>query len=234
MRSPTPGNSSDVRQPAAAFASDLLAWFRRHAREFPWRAERDPYRVLVAEKLLQQTDAGHVLKVYDAFLRRFPTLDAVAATEEHEIAALLRPLGFWRLRARDLRRMASEVRDQLAGRFPRDVEELRALSGVGPYIANAVACFAFGQQRAVVDVNVRRVMSRLLFWGRRMPTDEGLQDLLRGVMPNGRAREFNWAMLDFAALVCRRRPKCEICFAQSACQYFQNVVAVQGSDRVSR
>ncbi|MEM4202953.1 MAG: hypothetical protein QXZ28_00410 [Candidatus Methanomethylicaceae archaeon] len=199
------------------FASRLLSWFSGNRRHFPWRREKDPFRVIVAEKLLQQTSYGHVLKAYGAFFQRFPDARALAEADASEIEAAIRRLGFQRQRARQLKALAQELISRHGGLVPGTKEGLKSLSGVGEYVASAVLCFAFGTDEPVVDINVRRVVGRFFGW-------EGLKDSeiaerLRSLIPAGKGREFNWALIDFSALICSRKPKCKKCPLLDACSY---------------
>src|SRR5215207_4957334 len=146
------------------FAKKLLSWFKENKRDLPWRKESSRYRILVTEKLLQQTDVAHVVKIYEKFFDYYPTLEALAAADQEEIANTIKPLGFWRIRSRDLKLLANQLLDQYYGVIPCDKHKLLQLFGIGDYIANAVLCFGFGRKEALVDVNVRRVAKRLFFW----------------------------------------------------------------------
>jgi A/G-specific adenine glycosylase len=197
------------------FAQRLVSWFSANGRDFPWRRERDPFRVLVAEKLLQQTTYGHVLKAYGAFFEKFPDARALAAAEVSDIEAAIRGLGFQRQRARQLKELACSLVAEHGGAVPRDKGALLRLSGVGEYVASAVLCFAFGMDEPIVDINVRRVVGRLFGW--RGLKDNEIAERLRQMIPPGRGREFNWALIDFSALVCSRRPKCRKCPLSDLC-----------------
>jgi A/G-specific adenine glycosylase len=181
---------------------DLLAWFGLTARDLPWREIRDPYAILVSEIMLQQTQVTRVIERWTAWLERWPTVEALAAASTADVVRAWSGLGYNR-RAINLQRAARVVAD--AGAFPRTVEGLEALPGVGPYTASAVACFAFGAQLTTVDVNVRRVLTRAL----------GVED---APPPAGRAWEWNQALFDLGATVCLARiPRCEVCPLAHGC-----------------
>lgn len=201
------------------FSSLLLNWFSSNARDFPWRRETDPYRILVAEKLLQQTTYGHVLKVYDTFLRKFPDASSLAKAEVSDIEDTIRRLGFQRQRAEQFKKIGLTVENKYHGKIPSNKSDLIKLSGVGDYVANAVLCFAFGKDEPVVDVNVRRVVRRYFGW--KKLRDEEIAGTLEKVIPKGKAREFNLAVIDFSALICSRKPKCKKCFLSEHCSYYQ-------------
>lgn len=205
------------------FAKQLLSWFATNGRDLPWRKKVGPYKILVVEKLLQQTDVAHVMKVYNDFFKKYPTLSALDNATKSEIEKTIKPLGFWRIRSRDFKLMAKQLLVKHVGKVPSDKKKLLKLSGVGQYIANAVRCFGFGKQEAVVDVNVRRIAKRIFFWTSDLPNDAELAKFMKDIIPAKKAKQFNWALLDFASAVCTRKPHCEKCFANEFCEYFQAI-----------
>lgn len=200
-----------------------MHWFKDNKRDLPWRKESNPYKILIAEKLLQQTDVGHVLKVYDDFFRKYPTLRILVEAKQEDIEKTIRPLGFWRIRARDFKNMAKQLLEEHSGEIPRDKQKLLKVFGVGRYVADAVTCFGFGKKEAVVDVNVRRVAKRAFFWTSELPKDEELSQLMYQIIPEGKSKEFNWAILDFSAAICTQKPHCNKCFATNLCKYFSEL-----------
>ena len=206
------------------FAKRLLRWFKYNNRDLPWRKESSSYKILIAEKLLQQTAASHVLSVYGKFFERYPTVQALADTEQEEIEEIIRPLGLWRTRSGDLKRMAKQLCDEYYGEIPCDKQNLLELFGIGEYAASAVCCFGFGREEAVVDVNVRRVFKRLVFWESELPKDVELKEIMCSVMRGNKLKDFNWALFDFASAICNSRaPRCNKCFANEICRYFYDV-----------
>ncbi len=190
-------------------ADAILAWYAAVRRDLPWRRTRDPYRVLVSEVMLQQTQVARVVPYYEAFLERFPDAAALAEAPAADVLRLWSGLGYNR-RALALQAAAAAV---AAGGWPRDVPGLMALPGVGPYTAAAVASFAFDVQAAAVDTNVRRVIERLDRRRRRAPELARRADAL---VPAGRAADWNQAMMELGATVCvARTPLCEACPAAS-------------------
>jgi len=176
------------------------------------------YRILVTEKLLQQTSYGHVLKVYGTFFEKYPTVEALAASNETEIEKIIKRLGFQRQRALQFKEIAEKITNEFKGEIPSSRTLLLTLSGVGGYIADAVLCYAYGKEIVPVDVNVRRIASRLFDWEEKL-TDQEIQKRMSAFIPTGEARAFNWALLDFAAKICSRVPKCGMCFAKRMCHY---------------
>jgi A/G-specific adenine glycosylase len=189
----------------SAAAAELLDWYAAGARDLPWRRTRDPYRILVSEVMLQQTQAARVVPRYERWLERFPDEHALAAAEPADVLREWSGLGYNR-RALRLHACAREV---AARGWPADAAGLRALPGVGPYTAAAVASFAFGEQVAAVDVNVARVLGR---WaGRELRGAELARDA-EAALPDGRAADWNQAMMELGATVCTARAaRCEEC-----------------------
>ena len=188
----------------------LLAHYRRTARDLPWRRTHDPYHVLVSEVMLQQTQASRVTPAFDRFVRRFPTLEALAAAP---LGAVLREwsgLGYNR-RARDLHRIARMSPHGL----PLTVAELDALPGIGAYTAGAIASFAFGQRVAFADVNIQRVLGRL-FLGRPGTNKEAVV-LDARAMPSRSSDLWHHALMDLGATICKPAPRCEICPLNADC-----------------
>jgi A/G-specific adenine glycosylase len=195
----------------------VLDWFGRAGRGLPWRATRDPYRVLVAEVLAQQTQAARAAAAWPRFLERFPDVAALAAATPAEVLRAWQGLGYNR-RALALRATAQAVVER--GGWPDTVEGLAVLPGIGPYTARAVACFALGLQVAPVDTNVARVLARALTGGD--PSQLGpaaRQRLADAAMPPGRAWEWSSALMDVGARHCRPRPRCDGCPLEPRCRW---------------
>jgi A/G-specific adenine glycosylase len=192
-------------------ADAILAWYGAVRRDLPWRRTRDPYALLVSEVMLQQTQVARVVPYYEAFVARFPDAGALADASGADVLRAWSGLGYNR-RALALQAAARAVaRDG----WPRTVEGLTALPGVGPYTAAAVASFAFGIDAAAVDTNVRRVVERL---DRRRRRPRELARRADALLPAGRAGEWNQALMELGATVCvARAPACEACPA-AACR----------------
>ena len=205
----------------AAFAMRLLDWFARRSRDLPWRRERTPYRVWVAEVMLQQTQVETVVPYYERFLESFPTVEALAVAPLEEVLKAWEGLGYY-ARARNLHAAARRVVTAHAGQLPDTFERLLALPGVGRYIGGAVASIAFGRDVAAVDGNARRVLCRV-FEVREDVTRSGVQrkleTLAAGLLPPGRAGAFNEALMELGATVCTpRAPLCDRCPLVDLCR----------------
>lgn len=200
----------------------LLDWFAESARDLPWRRTRDPYAILVSEIMLQQTQVDRVLPYYERFLARFPTVQELAAAPTAEVIRLWAGLGYNR-RAVNLQRAAQAVCKDYGGSFPRDVAELRKLPGVGAYTAGAIAAFAFEDDVAFLDTNMRRVVERVEF-GPRSHTEREVAAAAEVLLPHGRSWTWNQALIEFGALQCTaRKPACVICPLQQDCEAFPSI-----------
>jgi A/G-specific adenine glycosylase len=200
--------SNHWRADAPQFRRLLLAWYDLHARDLPWRKDRDPYRVWLSEIMLQQTRVAAVIAHYQQFLRRFPTVQKLAAARTSSVLAAWSGLGYYR-RARMMHAAAKLTVRELGGQFPKTASALQALPGVGRYTSAAIASIAFEEPVAVVDGNVERVLQR--FSGTRLAPEKiwkAAEDLLDRQRPG----DFNQAMMELGATVCTpRTPSCLTC-----------------------
>jgi len=210
-----------------AFQNQLLSWYKSEQRKFPWRETSEPYKVLIAEKLLQQTKARkQVVDTYLELINVYPSPEALAQADLDALYKLVEPLGL-RYRANELIAMAAEIVERHHGVVPSDFKDLLRLSGVGQYCARAVICFAYKQPIAIVDTNVARWLHRLCGTTEPLPANPArkkyLYDLVTDVLPEDSVQDFNFAILDLCALVCRSStPKCHDCPLQKYCSYGQN------------
>jgi A/G-specific adenine glycosylase len=217
----------DTRQPPpdgeirSSVIRQVLRWYRKAGRQLPWRGSRDAYRILLSEVMLQQTGVGRVLEKYPEFLRRFPTIGALARAKRRDVVVAWRGMGY-NNRAVRLHLLAGIVVKELRGKLPSTEEALVALPGIGKYTARALLSSVHGQPAAVVDVNVRRFYSRLFF---RMKTEDMVSSEAKAwtiadrMMPARRSYDWNQALMDVGATVCTaRRPRCGICPVAAACR----------------
>jgi A/G-specific adenine glycosylase len=197
-----------------------LRWYARHGRGYlPWRRTRDPYRVLVSEFMLQQTQVERVIPLYEAFVAQFPSFAALAAADAGDVVRAWRGLGY-NSRAVRLHRLARAVVERHDGTLPSESEPLRALPGIGAYTAAAVRAFAFDRDDAAVDVNLRRVVHRVVFGLEHPPLADPrtLDELARAAVPPGAAHDWNSAMMDLGATLCTARgAKCLVCPLRDRC-----------------
>lgn len=200
---------------AMAFRRALLGWYDRARRGLPWRGTRDPYRVWLSEIMLQQTRAVAVAPRYEAFLARFPTVEALAAADEEAVLKAWEGMGYYS-RARNLRRAAMEVARR--GEFPQSAKELKTLPGVGDYTAAAVASIAFDEAAPALDGNQARVLSRLLAFEETVDTPQRLRAQAEALIDRERPGDYNQALMDLGSGICTpRAPKCETCPVAAFC-----------------
>ena len=214
--------SAQRGKPASPDAADLLAWYDRHRRALPWRAQpgerSDPYRVWLSETMLQQTTVKAVAPYYARFLARWPELEALAAAPLDEVLAAWAGLGYY-ARARNLHACARALVERHGGRFPASEGALRELPGIGAYTAAAIAAIAFNQPATPVDGNIERVIARL--YGVAKPLPAGKAEIARharALTPATRAGDFAQALMDLGATICTpKKPACALCPWNAGC-----------------
>jgi A/G-specific adenine glycosylase len=202
----------------------LLDWYTTEGREFPWRAEGlSDYQIIIAETLLQRTKAETVAKFYTKFIDEYPTWDSIVEEDSASIEEYIKPIGLYHQRSFRLINLAKEMIKR-GGRLPRIREELDSIPFMGQYIANAVELVIFNRPTPLIDVNMARLLERY-FGPRKMADiryDPYLQKLSYKIVNHLKAKEINWAILDFAALVCKARtPLCDECKLNRSCSYYK-------------
>ena len=212
----------------SAFQRGLLRWYGRHGRDLPWRRTRDPYKILVSEIMLQQTQVDRVIPKYHEFLRRYPTVQKLAQTPPADVKKTWYPLGY-NVRPLRLRNIAKTVVARHDGKIPDTYDGLLAMDGIGRYTAGAVLSFAFEQDAPILDTNVARLLQRY-FGLRGAPgrpqgrLQRRLWKLAERVIPPGRGYDTNQAMMDFGALICTAKaPKCPSCALKRSCRTYPYV-----------
>ncbi|MFH1171032.1 MAG: A/G-specific adenine glycosylase [bacterium] len=212
----------DTRQRSTYFRRRLQAWFSRHRRALPWRATRDPYRILVSEIMLQQTQVDRVMPKYRKFLRQFPTLRSLARASRADVVKAWSGLGYNR-RALALHAAAQRMVADNAGNVPQSVEQLEALPGIGPYTARAILTFAFRRRVVALDTNQLRVYQRF-FFGMKRASMVSIARRASSALPSRRSDLWNHALMDFGALVCRSRPRCALCPLRNKCAAYPAIL----------
>jgi A/G-specific adenine glycosylase len=203
------------------FRTLLVAWYKNEGRRLPWRETADPYRILVSELMLQQTQVATVLGYYDRWLAKFPTLATLAAADEHEVLRAWQGLGYYN-RARNLHRCARELIKNGDGKLPENVVDLIRLPGIGRYTAGAIVSFAFNKPAPILDTNVTRVLARLINLRANTDTPAGRQalwEISENLVKDGDARLVNSAVMELGALLCLpRNPRCPLCPVRTFCR----------------
>ncbi|MEO7244122.1 MAG: A/G-specific adenine glycosylase [Rubrivivax sp.] len=210
---PTAAGPGPDREPA--LADRVIAWQHTHGRhDLPWQGSRDPYRVWLSEVMLQQTQVAIARVYFERFLQRFPTVEALAAAPLDDVLARWSGLGYY-ARARHLHRCAQVIVDVHGGAFPRDAHTLATLPGIGRLTAAAIAAFCFGERAAILDGNVKRVLTRALGFGADLAEaahERRLWAQAEALLPLRDIEAYTQGLMDLGATVClRRRPRCEVC-----------------------
>lgn len=202
----------------------IMEWHKTSGRDFSWRSTNDPYKVLIAEKLLQQTAARDIVNdIYKVFLQKFPTPLSLADADLSIIKGIIHPLGL-HYRAEELINLGAVLVNVYQGRVPSTLDELLELPGIGQYCARATLCFAFNMNIGIVDTNIARFIHRFFSIKGPIPQNPArkkmLQDLATSLVPPGKSREFNFALLDLCSIICTpKNPECLHCPIQQLCEY---------------
>ncbi|MDP3706441.1 MAG: A/G-specific adenine glycosylase [Legionellaceae bacterium] len=207
------------------FTQTLLNWYERHGRKhFPWQNPRSDYRVWVSEIMLQQTQVKTVIPYFTRFIERFPDIQALANAAEDDVFSHWSGLGYYS-RARNLHKTAKIIHTQYANRFPNDWEQLKSLPGIGPSTAAAIASLAYNQPTAILDGNVKRVLSRYFLidgFSDQADVQRKLWQLANECMPHEHCADYTQAIMDMGATCCTgKNPSCAICPLQSSCLAYQ-------------
>lgn len=208
------------------FTESLLNWYQQHGRKnLPWQSPYDPYRVWISEIMLQQTQVKTVIPYFLNFITQYPNIYSLATAPLDEVLAAWSGLGYYS-RARNLHRSAQELVEKFAGVFPQDLSTLQSLPGIGRSTAAAIASLAFEQPTAIMDGNVKRVLSRYFkIAGTDKAYENKLWNLAQACMPNTECRAYTQAIMDLGALCCtRNKPNCNFCPLKSHCQAFADQV----------
>ncbi len=211
------------------FQNNLLEWYERHQRDLPWRHPNNltPYRVLVSEIMLHQTQVQTVIPIYKQFILRFPTIEVLANATLNEIKEITDPLGY-KTRGNWLKEIADKIVNERHGDFPKTLDELQQLPGIGRYTAGAIMSFAFQQDAPIVDTNVERVLSRIcgvykIDFPKPVKYQRVLWALAQYVIPLQTGYIFNQAIMDFGAMLCIARiPRCSVCPMRIICCFYKS------------
>jgi A/G-specific adenine glycosylase len=206
------------------FIRSLRRWHLKHQRSYPWRDTKKPYKILISEFLLQKTNADMALSVYKILIKKYPTPKILANAKISELKQLISSIGL-SYRADRMIKMARQLIHDFNAQVPNNRQDLLKLYGVGPYISNAVLCFAYNKRVAIIDTNTIRIFGRIFKIEsglKRARTDRNLEKQFEAFLPNQKIREFNYALLDFGATICTaKKPKCNKCPLSNLCIYYQ-------------
>jgi len=213
-----------VKEKQENFFLSIVEWFKKNGKKYPWRNEKDPYRILVAEIMLQRTRVNQVLPVYQEFIKKYPDINSASKTDIKHISAFVKKLGlFWRSKL--IKEMITYIMKNKNGKVPSNRTELLKIPGVGDYIADTMISFAFNGRRTIIDSNVVRLVTR--FFGieekGEMRRNKKFINFCQELTTNTTAsdvKRFNWGLIDFAAEVCKSSPLCGKCPLSEKCYYF--------------
>lgn len=205
------------------FRRALLEWWDSNKRDFSWRRTSDPYKILIAEMLLRKTTAQQVEGQYNKFLEKYPSIRSLSRANKITLVNLLKPLGMEYIRAEVLKRFAKSILNENNGEIPLKIENLLKIPGVGMYASCAVLSCAYRKKVPMVDANFIRLIGRIFnlrSTKARARNDKVIWEFARNLVPSRKSKEFNLAVLDYAALICKsRNPSCDICVFRNYCLY---------------
>jgi A/G-specific adenine glycosylase len=214
-------HSMNTRIPTKTLQTKLLKWYEKEKREMPWRKNQDPYRILVSEIMLQQTQVKTVIPYFERWMKSFPTLKKLAQARESTVLKHWEGLGYYS-RARNLKKAAKQIQQEYSGEVPDSMNEIMKLPGVGRYTAGAVLSIAFGQKVPVLDGNVKRVLSRLFLLkenGGNRKSENILWETVQSLLPDTGAGDFNQAFMELGATICLpKNPPCLQCPLKKNCE----------------
>ncbi len=207
---------------------NLLNWFHKNARDLPWRKTYSPYHVWISEIMLQQTQMDRVVDYFIKWIKRLPDIENITRANEEEVLKLWEGLGYY-TRAGNIIRTANSLTEQHNGELPSDYKLLLKLPGIGKYTAGAIMSIAFNKEYAIIDANIERVFARLFNLAKPVKdkkTHAFIWEKTKKMIPHGRAREFNQALMELGALVCiPRNPRCKVCPVRDFCRSLMEDVA---------
>lgn len=207
----------------------LRKWYIENKRDFPWRYNTDPYKVLVSEVLLQKTNASKVVPIYKKFIKKYPNPQKLSNAKGSEVKKILKSLGLL-YRAKRLISIGKHLTVYYQGEVPNQVKQLLKLNGLGKYASAAVMCFAFNKRAAIVDNNVVRLFERIFGYkssNKRSRDDKSIWKLAESLLPLKNIKNYNYALLDFGALVCTaKNPNHAVCPLRNICKYYIKIVTI--------
>ncbi|MBA2840872.1 A/G-specific adenine glycosylase [Methanococcus maripaludis] len=204
----------------------ILKWYSKNSREFPWRYTSDPYKVFVSEILLQRTLAAKVIPTFLKIIKKYPSVNELAKSDINELKKYFEDIGLF-YRAELLKNISKQISIEFNGKIPEKREDLRKIKGIGDYICNSILCFGYGKRYQIVDTNVVRLYSRLFSFvstKKDIERDPKLWELAELVLPEKNYVNYNYAILDFAALICKsKHPQCSECPLNKYCGYLNKI-----------
>ena len=215
-----------MKKIAKKFQISIMNWYAREGRCLPWRDTTEPFKVLIAEFLLQKTDVEKVKPVYKEFIHRWPSPQLLSKARISSISRIIQPLGL-NYKANRLRSTAKVIVEKFGGKIPEVEDKLLELPGVGRYIASTIECFAFNKPKAVLDTNVIRILTRVfgIKSEKSRPRDDPrLWSFAQTLVPVNDTKEYNWGLIDYGAFVCKsKKPLCIECILHNICMFCRKI-----------
>ena len=216
------------RNTSHLFKRNLLRWYKKNKRDFPWRCYEDPYKILISEVLLQKTNASKVLPVYEEFIKKYPKPEILQYAKISDVKRLIKNLGLL-YRAKRLISIGKHLSTHHRGKVPSEGKQLLKINGLGKYAASAILCFAFNKRTPIVDNNIVRLIDRIFGFKsskERPRDDDSLWKFAQSLLPSKNVKNYNYALLDFSAIVCTAaKPRHEICPLKKMCKYYHDKIA---------
>jgi A/G-specific adenine glycosylase len=206
-----------------SFVNLLLHWHKSNARDFPWRSDKDPFKVMISEIFLQKTKAENIVTVFNRFLSKYPTAESLSCASLNNLENELKEIGLYRQKSIKLQKLGVALIENNKGIIPSNLEDLMNLPGIGRYIGNAVLCFAFGYDVPLLDTNIGRIVQRVFSLevsGEKRKKKEAW-DVLSSLVPAGKSKQYNYALIDLGASLCKaKKPMHELCPLKEICNYY--------------
>lgn len=201
------------------WAKSITKWEKINGRNFSWRKNRTPYRVLISEVLLKRTSSTAAIRLYEEFLKGYPDINSLKKSSRHDLELILQPIGLYRQRAKQLKQIAEHIVEEFDGEIPSEYEVLLEIPGIGDYTASAITCFSYNKTKAIVDSNVERILKRAFnVRGKQLKT---IADIL--IDPSS-PDLYNYGMLDLGATICNYRfPECPKCPVKKYCSFGREI-----------
>ncbi len=208
------------------FHSNLLKWGRENFRNFEWRKDITPYKVLISELMLQRTTSTQVKIIFPSFLKKYPNTTKLSSSDTEKLTEIIKPLGLYQRRVKVFQTIAKQIEEDFKGKIPTEYEDLIGLFGVGIYIANAILCFNFNEKVPLVDTNIIRIFQRFFNFKsnkKYIESDKKIWEFAKKLLPEENYQLYNYTLLDFGGLVCKsKNPECDNCVLNEKC-YFSNL-----------
>lgn len=206
------------------FYKNLLKWGKQNFRNFEWRKNISPYKVLVSELMLQRTTATQVEIVLPSFLKEYPDTKKLALSDNEKLTEIIKPLGLYQRRVKVFQNIAKQIEEDYNGKIPQNYDDLIGLFGVGIYIANTILCFSFNKKAPIVDTNIIRIFQRYFNFKsdkKYIESDKKIWQFAEKLLPETNYQLYNYSLLDFGNLVCKsKNPECDNCILNKKCFYF--------------